>query len=92
MYIVFNQVEVVMSYFDFDIKDSEIGYSETIEKKKHRGAKMKYPFDILGINQYFDMPSDVKPHSMRCLASRYGKNYNKVFFVDIEAKRVVRLK
>lgn len=78
-----------MSFFSIGNESGD--YIADAKEKQKRGAKNKYPFANLDLHQSFTFGDDVKVHSMRCMASRKGKEFNKVFFVDVENKKVVRL-
>lgn len=67
-------------------------YIYSIQKKMKRGAKSKYPFEKINVSESFVFGDDVKGHSMRCIASRKGKELEKVFFVDLDKRKVVRIK
>lgn len=97
-------IEAMSLYFELS-EDPETGINGQVtyqmgidwEEKEERkpGNKLKYPFDKLAVGKWkLYNKDDVSLNSLRCAATRYGKQHNKQFGVYTykEVYKVIRLR
>lgn len=76
-----------MAFFE-KLNESEL---ESLRSTRTSGAPKKYHFEAMEVGDAFDIPSDVKLHSLRCMVSNKGKELGMKFRVSVKLGKVVRI-